>query len=140
MPKGSVFECHLNIGQADHLNNGQNGHHLVFLCTSLVFKCSVQYIGHCAQTNHLNPEPFEILTLKSQVFKFFLIFRWSVFRSTLEINVNLIFLPTQILKLHDKEIILTSKDNDAIFEHLKTSQNAEGSRLRYHFNKTILQM
>ena len=39
-------------------------------------------------------------------------------------------LKEQICKLHDKEVILSAKDNDAIFEHLKTSPNAEGSRLR----------
>jgi hypothetical protein len=72
----------------------------------------------------------------------FPVFGFLIFRSPLYSDVHCIQIPsvtfyfillsTQICKLHDKEISLTSKDNDSIFEHLKTSPNAEGSRLRYN--------
>jgi hypothetical protein len=47
-------------------------------------------------------------------------------------------LKDQICKLHDKEISLTAKDNDAIFEHLRTGPNEDGNRLRCVYLKYTL--
>lgn len=39
-------------------------------------------------------------------------------------------LKDQLSKLHDKEIVLSSKDNDAVVQHLKSDSSAEGNRLK----------
>jgi len=39
-------------------------------------------------------------------------------------------LKDQLSKLHDKEILMTAKDNDSIFDHLRSTNSVEGSKLR----------
>ena len=39
-------------------------------------------------------------------------------------------LKDQLAKLHDKEILLSPKDNDSIFDHLRKANSGEGSKLR----------
>jgi hypothetical protein len=49
-------------------------------------------------------------------------------------------LKEQLCKLHDKEIALSAKDNDAIFEHLRKAPAGDGSRLRWGLSVIILQI
>ena len=73
MPNGLVFECHLNTVKPNHLNNGQ-------MDAILFSYVLVQYSNGQSSTQDIALyQPFEIRTSKSSVFK------WSVFRSLLQI-------------------------------------------------------
>ena len=77
MPNGLVFECHLNTGQPNHLNIRQ--------MDAILFPYPLVWYSNCQSSTDPTFECQTIWNLNFNMFgiQMFLVFNWSVFRSSL---------------------------------------------------------